>query len=211
MPKPSGANPRNTDAPPETARSIHPQVRVPIVADAERLAEINRDTWRHAYAGIVPDAYLETLDLDRFRARWVERLTGAADDRVCFVAELDGLVAAYSVGGQYRVQHDAEPEDTTGWGEVYAIYTHPEMQGRGAGLALHGAVLDALREQGCSVAALWVLRHNTRSRRWYGDHGWRPDGATSMWLGAGEPLEEVRLTRSTSTARAVEGPSEEPD
>ncbi len=52
--------------------------------------------------------------------------------------------------------------------------------------------------RGHEVAALWVLRDNTRTRRWYGDRGWRADGASSEWLGAGVPLEEIRMTRSTS-------------
>jgi GNAT superfamily N-acetyltransferase len=172
-------------------------VRLASLGDAERLAEINLVTWRHAYAGIVPAAYLETLDLATLRDRWVVRLADPRE-RVNLLAEVDGLVAAYAIVGSYRTQHDAEPEDTTGWGELYAIYTHPDLQGRGAGQAVHDAALEALADRGCSFVALWVLRDNTRTRRWYGARGWRPDGASSQWLSAGQPLEEIRLTRSTN-------------
>ncbi|MEJ7630544.1 MAG: GNAT family N-acetyltransferase [Nocardioidaceae bacterium] len=198
MPNPSEANPG------EFARaSPAPRVRVPSPKDAERLAEINLVTWRHAYAGIVPAGYLETLDPGRLRDRWLERIQDPPRERVCFVAEVDDVVAAYSIGGGYRVQQDAEHEDTAGWGELYALYTHPDYQGRGAGQAAQSVLLAALAERGCSVAALWMLRDNDRTRRWYVDRGWRLDGATSLWLGAGEPLVEVRLTRLLSTPQDV--------
>jgi GNAT superfamily N-acetyltransferase len=201
MPKPSGANQDN--ASPSSPSPVHsrPHVRAAVLDDAERLAEINRLTWQDAYAGIVPDTYLETLEPEKLRARWVARIEDPAD-RVSLVAEVDGQVASYAVAGPYRVQQDAEPEDTDGWGELYALYTDPDLQGRGAGLAVHDAALEALSGQGHEVVALWVLRDNTRTRRWYGERGWRPDGASSEWLGAGVPLDEIRLTRSTSGAGA---------
>src|SRR4051794_19253311 len=123
-------------------------VRKPTAGDAPRLAAINIDAWRAAYEGIVPAEYLAGLDQAAYEARWVERI-GSAGDRVSLVADLDGRPAAYAVGGPYRTQQDAEPgEDTTGWGELIAIYADPASQGRGAGTAVHDAVLDALNTRG---------------------------------------------------------------
>jgi GNAT superfamily N-acetyltransferase len=197
MPTPSQAN-RDHAARRHRVRTDHVSitVRPAVVKDATRLAEINIVTWKNAYAGIVPDTYLATLEREKYRDRWVTRIT-APDDRVNLVAELDGVVAAYAIGGAYRTQHDAEPEDTSGWGELYAIYAHPDLQGKGAGRAVHDATLARLGDQGFTLAALWVLRDNLRTRRWYGDRGWRPDGASSEWLGSGVALEEIRLTRPT--------------
>ena len=101
--------------------------------------------------------------------------------------------------GPYRTQQDAKPEDTTDWGELFAIYTHPDHQGRGAGRALLDVVISELATRGHSTAALWVLRDNSRARDWYAAHGWHEDGATSTWLGAGVPLQEVRLSRRIPT------------
>jgi GNAT superfamily N-acetyltransferase len=177
-------------------------VRAPLMTDAPRLAEVNVETWRRAYDGIVPTTYLEALDVETARRRWLGRI-GEPGDRVCLVAEIEGVVAAYAVGGPYRTQQDAEPEDTTGWAELYAIYAHPELQDRGAGSAVHDCLLDALAERGFTLAALWVLRDNIRTTRWYRERGWRPDGAVSQWLGAGDPLEEHRLARSLGDRPSV--------
>ncbi|MGA9344621.1 MAG: GNAT family N-acetyltransferase [Nocardioidaceae bacterium] len=165
--------------------------------DVPRLARINVDTWRAAYAGIVPAAYLDGLDVHDFENRWRGRLTIDHPGISSWVAEVDGHVAGYASVGPYRPQQDADPtEDMTGWGEVYALYTEVERQGRGAGGAVQDAALAWLRDQGARHAALWVLRDNESSRRWYAAHGWRADGTTSYWDDAGTPLEEVRLVRS---------------
>ncbi len=172
-------------------------MRLATSADVERLALINMLAWQHAYAGLVPDTYLQSLTIEKLRDRWVVRVTEPGD-LVSLVAELDGVVASYAIVGGYRKQHDADAEDTSGWGELYALYAHPQLQGRGAGLAVHDAGLDVLAGRGFGVAALWVLRDNVRTRRWYGGRGWRADGALSWWSGAGAPLEEVRLVRGTN-------------
>ncbi len=161
-----------------------------------RLARINVDTWRHAYAGIVPSAYLDGLDVRDFEDRWRERLTTDRPGISDWVAEVDASVAGYAIVGPYRPQQDADPdEDVTGCGEVYALYTHPALQGRGAGGAVHDAALGWLRDQGSRRAALWVLHDNEAGRLWYAAHGWRADGATSRWDDAGTPLGEIRLVR----------------
>jgi ribosomal protein S18 acetylase RimI-like enzyme len=163
-------------------------------ADGRRMAVINVASWRHAYRGNVPAAYHEALDVTVMEDRWNGRLAAAGPGSVCIVAEVDGVVAAYASGGAYRTQQDASPgEDTTGWGELYAIYTHPDLQGRGAGGSAHDALLTALTGHGFTTAGLWVLRDNLATISWYGDRGWRPDGATSTWSGAGAPLPELRL------------------
>ena len=38
--------------------------RVPAVADAEAIARLHVASWREAYAGIVPQAILDAVDLD---------------------------------------------------------------------------------------------------------------------------------------------------
>ena len=175
-------------------------VRRPEAADVERLAEINVVTWQRAYAGIVPAAYLDGLDFEAMRARWVRNLSDELPDISFRVADVDGTPASYLIVGPYRPQEDADPaEDTGDWGEIFALYTHPDLQGRGAGGLIHTAGLQLLRDQGFRRAALWVLAANERSQRWYAARGWRPDGVTSQWDGSGEPLDELRLVRDLSS------------
>ncbi|MGI8701113.1 MAG: GNAT family N-acetyltransferase [Nocardioidaceae bacterium] len=180
-------------------------VRVPTRADVDRLAEINATTWRHAYAGLVPDAYLQTMEPARLRQRWLQRLADANGDRTCLAAEIGGTITSYAIGGTYRAQHDGDPrEDTAGWGELFALYTDPAYQGLGAGGAVHAVLIHRLAERGFSTAALWVLESNVRAQAWYAARGWRPDGTGSQWLGAGEPLKEVRLVRRLAERLSAE-------
>lgn len=164
------------------------------MVDVARLAEVNVVTWQRAYAGIVPAAYLDGLDREAFVKRWRTNVEQGYPGVSFWVADVDGVLSSYAIIGAYRPQEDADPsDDTTGWGEIYAIYTHPDLQGRGGGVAVLEAAMQELREQGYIRVALWALAANEASRRWYSARGWRPDGATSQWDGSGEPLEEVRL------------------
>ena len=195
MPPEGVANSRHREAPACQTAPVEVSVREARPADAARLAQVNVETWQHAYAGLLPEEYLATRDVAAYEQRWLSNLTEPLPGVGFLVAELAGEVATYGIYGPYRPQEDAYDEDTAGWGELYALYTDPRHQGIGAGTAVLQAVLARLRLQGCDEAALWVLRSNEASRRWYTRRGWRADGATATWSGAGEPLAEVRLRR----------------
>jgi GNAT superfamily N-acetyltransferase len=181
------------------------EVRRPTVGDVDELARINIDTWRAAYTGIVPAVRLDSMDIQAYRLRWSESVTTARPGVELRVADVDGRLAAYAIAGPYRPQEDAEPEDVTGLAELYAVYVDPPMQGRGAGTAVHDAVLGALAGHGHDQAALWVLVDNEPSRRWYERRGWRADGTFSMWSAGDRELPELRMRRSLAGA-SVERP-----
>jgi ribosomal protein S18 acetylase RimI-like enzyme len=169
-------------------------VRVPRLADVDELARINVETWRAAYAGILPAERLD-MDLAEYRSRWADNVTTGRPGVGFLLVEHDGLVAGYAVFGGYRVQQDADPnEDLTALGELYAIYVDPPRQGRGLGRALHDVAMAALAVDH-DRAAVWVLAENTSALRWYEGRGWSRDGATSLFEAAGQPLPEVRLRR----------------
>jgi GNAT superfamily N-acetyltransferase len=182
-------------------------VRRALPVDSARLARINIRAWRTAYTGIVTPARLDSMRLTEYVERWTRTLT--EDDpatRQVLVADLDGALASYCAGGPYRPQQGADEEDTTSWGEIYALYTDPALQGRGAGTAVHDAMLEGLRRDGFRMAALWVLEANQLARRWYADRGWRSDGATADWVSHGVAHPEVRLRRSFASSDAVSSP-----
>jgi GNAT superfamily N-acetyltransferase len=169
-------------------------------SDAERLARINIDAWRAAYTGIMPPASLAAMRLEEYVEGWRSRLTeDHLPERIVLVGELDDMVATYCAGGPYRPQAGAADEDTKRWAEIYAIYTDPAQQRRGAGSAVHEEFLDRLSRDGYHTAALWVLEANARARRWYADRGWRPDGATTEWVSTGRVLPEIRLRLDLAT------------
>lgn len=193
---------------------IRPAVR----KDAAAVGEIRVATWRHAYAGIMPDVVLEALnplaDAKRYRARWPRKPQALA--KILQVAERAGKVVGFVRSGPYRVSEAArEPEPTENAlavGEVNAIYVLPEHQGSGIGAALLTTALDVLAERRLDPVALWVLADNTPSRRFYERMGFAFDGGRQLFpiadLVGGSPaarVEEVRYLISPAARLHIPG------
>ncbi len=61
-------------------------------------------------------------------------------------------------------------------GNVWALFVHPDAQGRGHGGRLHAAMLDWFRTR--PLPTLWLTTGaDTRARVFYERHGWRCVGA----------------------------------
>ena len=154
--------------------------------DAPRIAEVNVRSWKAAYAGIVPDAILDGMDIDRYRETWLRRIADLGQ-RSLFVAVLDGRIEGYVLSGPAR---DHDLPDLAG--EVYAIYVDPPAQRRGLGRVLLDAGEGELRGAGFEPLVLWVLTANAQGRGFYQACGWRPDGETRQIDFDGTPVAELR-------------------
>jgi GNAT superfamily N-acetyltransferase len=159
------------------------------VDDATALGVIHVDAWRAAYRGLMPDAFLSSLDADDARRRWERWLGAGATVRV---VESGGRIVGFCTFGRSR---DAGADPATG--EVMAINVHPESWRKGVGRALLLEVTALLRADGFADATLWVVHGNERARRFYEVLGWRPDGGERVESGlTGSPLHEVRYRLS---------------
>ena len=147
-------------------------VRRARVEDAGGIARVWVRAWRIAYRGLVPDAFLDALDVDERRERWRERLEGG--DRTFVVEE-------HGIAGYCRI---VVP------GEVATLYVLPERRHGGLGTALLTAGLDELRSHSVH-ATLWVFNANHAARAFYAQFGFAPDGAERVDEGTG--LDEIRL------------------
>ncbi|MFE7844081.1 GNAT family N-acetyltransferase [Microbacterium sp. NPDC057407] len=150
------------------------RVRIATRDDAGTISRIRVDTWRAAYAGLIPQELLDALDADseaeRRAARW-EELHG--DPRGAeLVAEVDGIPAGWAALGP------SIDDDRPRSGQLYAIYARPEFWSRGVGHALLLAAEARLRAAGFRHAHLWVLDGNQRAASFYEAHGWYEDGRT---------------------------------
>jgi GNAT superfamily N-acetyltransferase len=160
-------------------------IRFATPADAAAIAEIHVQTWRAAYAGIVPAAVLASLsETDRAR-QWKQGIE--SDPRRVLVAEADGRMTGWIAVGPCR---DA---DGQGLGEVYAVYVRPAVWHAGVGRALMAAGEEELRRRGRPETALWVLERNERARDFYVRLGYEPDGATKELALGGAALRELRF------------------
>ena len=164
-------------------------VRPAIAADARAIGEIHVETWRVAYRGHMPDAYLASLSVDQRATMWRERLeTKGHPSRCIWVAVMDGRVIGFAVTGDTRDTYAAGERV----GELYAIYVAADRWGVGAGRRLIERAVTDMAQQGYDAATLWVLEVNERTRRFYVANGWRADGANKVESVGGVDLVHVR-------------------
>ncbi len=139
------------------------------------ISRIYEESWRSAYRGLVPQAYLDSIPA----GHWAEALDRA--DWTTLVM-LDGgkPVGTSSVGPSRWPEH---PE----FGEIVSLYLLPEYMGRGCGRTLLEAAVQELEDRGFRDILLWVLEKNRRARSFYEKHGFQFSG-TRMESGVGGKL-----------------------
>ncbi|WP_353062752.1 GNAT family N-acetyltransferase [Tunturibacter psychrotolerans] len=127
-------------------------IRVATVQDANAIARVHVESWRTTYAGIVPEAYLASLEVEQREGSWREWLGLDVD---VFVAEVDGEVVGFVGGGAIR-------EPVEGFdGELFAIYLLREAQRRGIGMALLKRLAGSLKKRRLGSMVAWVLEDNS--------------------------------------------------
>ncbi|MEU5657005.1 GNAT family N-acetyltransferase [Streptomyces sp. NPDC047737] len=176
-----------------------PGVRVRTMAldDCAAVAEIRVRGWQTAYAGVIPQAYLDAMDAAQDAERRRAQLT-AGGRTVHLVAEApDATVTGWACHGPCRDQ-----PGLPGRGELYAIYVHPSRTGRGTGRALLAEASTRASADGFGELALWVLKENAGARRFYEREGFLPDGAEEAFEAGGALVPEVRYVRGLTPPAA---------
>ena len=164
-------------------------IRTAQVADAAGIADVHVRSWREAYTGIVPDAYLASLDPQQRTPVWTDNLRRGPDDHVLtWVAEADGRIVGFATLGPGR-DEDVRQGDC----EIYSIYLEPQQWG-------HGIARDLMRTVVAEAGArtrilLWVLADNERAQHFYRRHGFEPDSVEKFAPVGGTELLEVRYRR----------------
>lgn len=123
--------------------------------DAVVIAKVHVATWRAAYAGIVPEAYLARLSIED-RIQFFRSFLGNPESQgFMFVAEDEsGNVVGFIAAGPERTGNRAYP------GEIYGLYVIPECQRQGVGFRLLLAAVEELSRREMPSMMLWVLADN---------------------------------------------------
>lgn len=152
--------------------------------DARRIAEIQVAAWRSAYRGILPDEFLDQLNVEERENVW-RGACGRAESAL-WVRMMDAEVAGFC--------HVTPSRDEDGQGvvEVTSIYLDPEQRRRGLGRELMGVALTFAVERGYGGISLWVLVENLAARQFYEAIGFRPDGCLKQEEGSGVCFNEMR-------------------
>lgn len=166
------------------------------------LSRIHALAWHSAYAGIVPQSYLEreiTPD------RWVPFFRSGAEEGTCqgLLLLRDGEPVCSGSFGPARLGGDFGAGGSAlylGWGEIFSLYTLPGETGRGYGSRLLEEMVCRLERAGHPGALLYVLRENPGARRFYERHGFVWDGSQ-----AEVPLPPEGACTDLRYVRAFEG------
>ncbi|HEX3862970.1 MAG TPA: N-acetyltransferase [Stellaceae bacterium] len=120
--------------------------------DAKRIARLDVETWRAAYAGILTTPFLVGLSTRRREVGWATVIEREPHD-VKVAADSDGNILGFGSCGRTR-------GGAAFAGEVYTLYVAPDWQNQGIGRRLLLALFERLVSQGCGSAIIWVLRDN---------------------------------------------------
>lgn len=176
-------------------------VRAASVADATAIAMVHVASWRAAYVGLIPQDFLDAMDVgDRGRI-WQSILTA---DRWPTAARVlqddagddgDGDVVGFIHYGPTR-DDDGDPKTT---GSVNALYLVREVWRSGGGRALLESAEAELSRAGFGEATLWLLLGNERGARFYEQMGWRLDGTTDRRDWGTFVADELRYRKALPT------------
>jgi ribosomal protein S18 acetylase RimI-like enzyme len=138
---------------------VMPMIRPAVGTDVDAIARIDVETWRTAYAGLLPDPLLTGLSVQRRALFWSRFVAKRPGDAVV-ACERDGTVLGFGSCGPQR--------DTTFpfSGEIFSLYVAQEAQNQGIGRYLLLGLFDRLAHSGHRSAMLWVLGANP-SRYFY--------------------------------------------
>jgi lincosamide nucleotidyltransferase A/C/D/E len=160
--------------PPYVRVSGNEPIRVATAADTAAFCAVRHRSWKAAYAGIMPQAVLDAMDIGAAYSGWWPFLRlPPTRRRGALVAGKSGTVVGLAVMGPSR---DADLDAQIA-GEITLLYVDPLAMGVGLGHRLLEAATVWLREHGFEDLRLWTLQGNSNARSFYERHGWWHDGA----------------------------------
>lgn len=152
-------------------------------SDDEDLGRLHVTTWRETYKGLLPDAFLASMNeaahTRRFRRTLLRR---DAEEVVLTAADRSGLIG-YAQALPSRARQPGEAEIAT-------LYVLRAAQRAGVGRALVKACARAMAARGADRLMISVLRDNLPARTFYEHLGGRAD-APRPEPGPGGVLYEV--------------------
>lgn len=127
----------------------------------EEISNIYEQSWKYAYKGIIPQAYLDSIP----SGQWCGTFDNP--DRYMLVMIDDEKIIGTSCYCKSRF------DDYKDWGEIISIYFLPEYMGRGYGKSLLEQTVKELKTMGFKTIFLRVLEDNYRARHFYEKCGFK--------------------------------------
>ena len=135
-------------------------LRPATLADAAAIANLHAESWRFAYRGSYPDAYLDGPVFEDRAQVWNERLTSPAANQHVTLAEEAGALVGFAC---------SYGDDDAQWGTLLDnLHVHPERHRQGTGRLLLAELASwCIQAYPGRGLYLWVLAQNDRAQRFY--------------------------------------------
>ena len=181
--------------------------------DAQEIARIRVLGWRFAYQGLVPQGYLDSLNVAEDTERmhgYLSQLpqnlppnksapglnSGDSGKRSFMLATRGDAVLGFCHFSAAPNNADRPGRATPGGemvGRLHSLYIDPDALGQGIGHALMSHALSTFAVWGCERAHLWVLEGNSRAISFYERQGWQLTGDTKVDRSFGPELHEQEM------------------
>jgi GNAT superfamily N-acetyltransferase len=174
-------------------------VRAATGEDVADLVRVQLDTWRTAYADLLPPDVLAGLDTADAARAWLNALE-AGSIRLFVAVEGDWTVGFCAAGFAPEAElvdaAGALPPDAATVALIGTLLVEPRWGRRGHGGRLLATAASALRDEGATRGVAWVPEADQASRHFYARAGWGADGTARTLDAGGRPLREIRLAGS---------------
>lgn len=135
---------------------MSPTVRPATPTDSAALARIQVDSYRSAYAGLLPQPYLDRFDYNEQARDWSDLLS-AVELPLLWVAEDKATaVLGYAMARVGVTTIGSNAYDA----ELVSLHVRRDRQRQGVGRALIRAAVDELMNRNCRSLFLWTLAGN---------------------------------------------------
>ena len=181
--------------------------------DAQEVARIRVLGWRFAYQGLVPQGYLDSLNVAEDTERmhgYLSQLpqnlppnksapglnSGDSGKRSFMLATRGDAVLGFCHFSAAPNNADRLERATPGGemvGRLHSLYIDPGARGQGIGHTLMSQALSTFTAWGCKRAHLWVLEGNSRAISFYERQGWQLTGDTKVDRSFGPELHEQEM------------------
>jgi ribosomal protein S18 acetylase RimI-like enzyme len=163
-------------------RKVTIMIRPASENDIPTIAALHVAGWTGAYGGLVDQAYLDSLTVEKRIEDWTSWLK-SGESKV-FLADDGGVPAGFVVIGRTKTPPPgSSPIRPSHSGEVYALYLHPDYWRRGIGRALLRHAATELKALKHSAICLWVLDGNQRGKAFYQAMGGQKLGSKMIEIG----------------------------
>jgi ribosomal protein S18 acetylase RimI-like enzyme len=165
------------------------QIRETTEKDIDAIARINVRMWQHAYKGLLPRHFLESLSVEermkRRRAYMLDKTPLVSH----FVATYKGTIIGFSDIGPGKGDGNED------FGEIYTLYVDPTVFRKGVGKVLLEAAQQKLKQADFQEAIVWQLKQNDIGREFYEKQGWQADGTQRESVDHGVKIVQVRYRK----------------